>query len=560
MSGIGPAPGASQTVGGSTLPASPTPRQVFMKTSGGSEGLYICFSAGTWLLVEANTGAGTVTSVSVTTANGVSGVVATATTTPAITLTLGAITPTSVNKVTITAPATSATLTIPDGVTLNAGTGGTLGSAAFTSSGAYLPVGGTAVAASAVALGGITGAGTGILTALAVNVGSVGAPVLFNGDAGTPSALVGTNLSGTASGLTAGNATLAANLSGTPTLPNGTAATTQSQSDSSTKLATTAYVDTGLATKQATITFGTGVLTALGVNVGSAGAPVVNGGALGTPSSGTVTNLTGTASININGTVGATTPAAVTATTLTSTGNTQLADAVTDTVSIGTAAPATVTLLNQFFVGQSVSIDGASGTAKQAEYGHNFYYNAGFKYRVSDFAGKIAFNNDSAGNIEFLTAPTGTADNAVTFGSVFKLGNTGAITLNSGVTNSAGTPGSLCYNTSTFEMTKNNALTCTVSSRLFKKGISSFVAALPILNKLRAVQFAYKDQPKRRRLGFIAEELAKVDRRLADNYDKQGRALSIDQNALLGLAVEAIQELEIQNQVLNERLETLYAR
>lgn len=41
-------------------------------------------------------GTGTVTSVSVTTANGVSGVVATATTTPAITLTLGAITPTSV--------------------------------------------------------------------------------------------------------------------------------------------------------------------------------------------------------------------------------------------------------------------------------------------------------------------------------------------------------------------------------------------------------------------------------------------------------------------------------
>jgi hypothetical protein len=52
---------------------------------------------------------------------------------------------------------------------------------------------------------------------------------------------------------------------------------------------------------------GTGVATALGVNVGSSGAFVVNGGALGTPSSGTVTNLTGTASININGTVGATT-------------------------------------------------------------------------------------------------------------------------------------------------------------------------------------------------------------------------------------------------------------
>ena len=38
---------------------------------------------------------------------------------------------------------------------------------------------------------------------------------------------------------------------------------------------------------------GTGVLTALGVNIGTAGAFVVNGGALGTPSSGTLTNATG---------------------------------------------------------------------------------------------------------------------------------------------------------------------------------------------------------------------------------------------------------------------------
>lgn len=70
----------------------------------------------------------------------------------------------------------------------------------------------------------------------------------------------------------------------------------------------TSAIQTQLNAKQATITFGTGVETALGVNVGTAGSIVVNGGALGTPSSGTVTNLTGTASININGTVGATTP------------------------------------------------------------------------------------------------------------------------------------------------------------------------------------------------------------------------------------------------------------
>jgi len=51
----------------------------------------------------------------------------------------------------------------------------------------------------------------------------------------------------------------------------------------------------GAGVSPATTTTGTGVVTALGVNTGTAGAFVVNGGALGTPSSGTVTNLTGTA-------------------------------------------------------------------------------------------------------------------------------------------------------------------------------------------------------------------------------------------------------------------------
>ncbi len=46
-------------------------------------------------------------------------------------------------------------------------------------------------------------------------------------------------------------------------------------------------------TTWAGVTPGTGVATALAVNVGSAGAVVLNGGALGTPSSGTLTNCTG---------------------------------------------------------------------------------------------------------------------------------------------------------------------------------------------------------------------------------------------------------------------------
>jgi hypothetical protein len=85
---------------------------------------------------------------------------------------------------------------------------------------------------------------------------------------------------------------------------------------------------------------GTGVATALAVAVGSAGAIVVNGGALGTPSSGTVTNLTGTASININGTVGATTANTGAFTTISASG------VITSTVATGTA-PFTVASTTQ---------------------------------------------------------------------------------------------------------------------------------------------------------------------------------------------------------------------
>lgn len=96
-----------------------------------------------------------------------------------------------------------------------------------------------------IAIGtGLSGAGTGVLTALGINVGSAGAFVVNGGALGTPS-------------------------SGTLTSATGLP------------------ISTGLTGA------GTGVLAALGINIGSAGAPVLFNGAGGTPSAITLTNGTG---------------------------------------------------------------------------------------------------------------------------------------------------------------------------------------------------------------------------------------------------------------------------
>ena len=295
-------------------------------TSGGA-------GAPTW----ATDAGGSVTSVSVVSANGLAGTVATATTTPAITL--------------------STTVT---GVVKGNGTALSAAVAAtdYVAPSAYASANGLTMATARLL--GRTTASTGAAEEISVAGGLTLSGGTLTGTSGTV-----TSVTGTAPVVSSGGATPAISMPAATTSVNGyltspdwttfngkgsgtvtsvsftggiitvaTATTTpaltvagtsggipyfSSSSTWATSAALTAsalVVGGGAGAAPATTTTGTGVVTALGVAVGSAGAFVVNGGALGTPSSGTVTNLTGTASININGTVGATTAAAGKFTTL----------------------------------------------------------------------------------------------------------------------------------------------------------------------------------------------------------------------------------------------------
>ena len=158
---------------------------------------------------------------------------------------------------------------------------------------------------------GVSGLGSNVATALAVSVGSSGALVTNGGALGTPSSGTLTNATGlpVATGIS-GLGTGVATFLGTPSSANLAAAVTGETGSGALVFATsptlvtpalgtpssgTLTSCTGLPVSTGISGLGTGVATALAVNVGSAGAPVVNGGALGTPSSGTMTNVSGTA-------------------------------------------------------------------------------------------------------------------------------------------------------------------------------------------------------------------------------------------------------------------------
>lgn len=478
----------------------------------------------------------------------------------------------------VTYAGTSGLLSDDSGFTYNSGTH------ALTTTTFIGALTGNASSASAVAVGGITGLGTGVATALAVNVGSAGAFITFNGNAGTPSALVGTNITGTASGLTAGLASAVA-VGGI----------------------------TGL---------GTGVATALAVNVGSAGAPVLFNGAGGTPSSITLTNgtnlpLSGHASQATNTIVGNATSGSAAPTALaigtcstaasaliwtTNTGfgcNTSItaaavpASGITGTAlasnvvtssltSLGTITSLTATTINAFTLGGAITgnsqninsiahlgiaatantTSGINAAATIATTGTNSFQAFGVGVPGDTNTEYIDIFHNGASNAFFIVNKSGSGsyraldirtggNQTILLGTDQSATFPGAIK-NTGITTDAThTDSTVCQDTTTHQFYSGSGaagICLGTSSLRFKNSIRDLSDGLDKLVALRPRTFFYNknygDSGAHLQYGFIAEEMKRVLPGLV-RPDADGNPQSIDYGALWPVMVKAIQDLNV---------------
>ena len=179
---------------------------------------------------------------------------------------------------------------------------------------------------------------------------------------------------------------------------------------------------------------GTGVTTSTGTgSVVLATSPALVTPALGTPASGVVTNLTGTASININGTVGATTPTTGAFTTLSTTGAASIqgltvglgASAVGSNTVLGNAAlAANTTGIYNVAVGSTTLIANTTGTHNIAVGSYALTANTTGLYNTAvgyqGLTGNTTGNqNTASGMMTLYTNTTGIGNTATGFQALY---------------------------------------------------------------------------------------------------------------------------------------------
>lgn len=118
----------------------------------------------------------------------------------------------------------------------------------------------------------------------------------------------------------------------------------------------------------------------------------------------------------------------------------------------------------------------------------------------------------------------------------------GGVAMN-GLTTAAGTVGSVCLNANTKELMVNGtSIDCSVSAAKYKQNISTLdIGGLNSLMKFKPATFEYKSNPGVSNIGFIADDLEKIDKRLV-SYDDKGELQGLNTVAILSVTARAVQQ------------------
>jgi hypothetical protein len=331
---------------------------------------------------------------------------------------------------------------------------------------------------------GVSGLGTGIATALAVNTGSAGAPVLFNGALGTPSSGTVTNLTGTAS----------ININGTvgATTPSTVAATTITAQNASFQIVAQTSGSTRMTLDHNGTNGRVGTLDAQDVFIVRANVPVAVFGSTG---------LNSTA-------IGATAASTGAFTTVSATGNLTLSAA--NPSLIGGTNAGSVSIQNPD-AGAYISIYGSTHATKANKIeivgtgGVTLTNGLAVTGSLSATGNVVAFSDSANGNSAFESTFSGTTRNGLdladstdtsgVFFGVFRKANGVAIGSITRVT----TTDAVVYNTTSDGRLKENLRDFTDSGRL----IDSL--------KPRVFDWKNSDENGKNVVGFVAQEQHAAD-------------------------------------------------
>jgi len=384
---------------------------------------------------------------------------------------------------------------------------------------------------------------------LAAPNGSAGVPT-FRAVVAADIPTLNQNTTGSAATLTTARAIYGNNFDGSAALTQIIASTYGGTGNGFTKF-------TGAATAEKTYTLPNSNATLL-----------YDGGALGTPASGTVTNLTGTASININGTVGATTASSGAFTTLSASSTvsgTGFSTYLASPPAIGgtTAAAGTFTTVTANTSVTTPIVTSAAATALTLKSAGTTAITIGTSQNVA-----IGTTSTAGQRLTIASSGNSAAENALyiynsTPVNLFTIRNDGVIF--------TGTAPASPYNLTTataanMYVDSGGVVYRSTSSLRYKQNVQDYGKGLSDLAKLRPVTFnsKYKESEKNPDLhtyvGFIAEEVHQAGLIEFVQYNNDGQPDALSYANMTALLTKAIQEQQAIIQSLTTRISALEAK